>query len=66
MRNYPKETSPNMKNCRKQKGLMGTLLIQKGWWKKKFAMAFLECADPSRYNTSLSSLRNNSLTGAYY
>ena len=29
-------------------------------------MAFLECSDPARYNTLLSSLRNNPLTGAYH
>ena len=28
-------------------------------------MAFLECADPVRYNTLWSNLKNNSLTGAY-
>ena len=30
------------------------------------AMYLLECDDPSRYNTLWSSIRNNSLVGAYH
>ena len=36
MYKYPKETSPNIENCRKQKGMMATLIIQKNWRKKRF------------------------------
>ena len=36
MHNYQKEISPDIKNWRKQKGMMETLIIQKNWHKKRF------------------------------